>query len=121
MLQFGDLSKMLTIKKLPYLKIVITLLGLNLATGLLVIFLQNNLPPEVPLLYGRAYGEKQLVDSIWLIIPSITAVLAILINTAVSCFIKEKLLQQILITTSIVATILALITTIKIILLVGNI
>lgn len=121
MLQFGDSGEMLKIKDIPYIKIVAAVLFVNIVATILVILLQPNLPPQVPLLYGRAYGEKQLVSSIGLITPSLVTILATLLNTLISYFLKEKLLQQILVTTSIIATILSLITTVKIIMLVGNI
>ena len=109
------------LKNIPLIKIVICLLLINLLTITAVFLLQNKLPPEIPLFYGRAYGEKQLVPALGLVLPSIITIIIITINALVSTQLEEKLLHQILITTSIVATILSLITTIKIVLLVGNI
>lgn len=121
MLQFGGLDEMLKIKTIPYVKIFAPLLVVNFIVVFIVIWLQPSLPPEVPLLYGRAYGEKQLIAKLGLTIPSGVVIFATLVNAAVSSLVSEKLLQQILVATSIVATILSLITTTKIILLVGNV
>lgn len=109
-----------SIISVSYLKPVLFLLCINLVVIFCILIFRNNLPPEIPLFYGRAYGEKQLVGRLGLTIPSLISTGIILLNFIISNFVKEKLLRQILITTSLVTTILSFITTARIALLVGS-
>jgi hypothetical protein len=94
-----------------------------LSIGLSLIILAvcaNSLPPEVPMLYSRPYGQNQLLPAWGLIfLPG----LALLINLvclrlASAVMVEEKLLTQILIWSGTLAALMAVINLIKIIFLV---
>lgn len=82
----------------------VTRLGLRLAfwaIGLQLIILSlawHRLPPETPLLYSRAYGNTQLVQSYWLWLLPLTAFLVELISIrlAVKSRAENQLWSQIL-------------------------
>jgi hypothetical protein len=94
-------------------------------TSLVLLFLQilvisvswQYLPLEVPLLYSRPWGEDQLIRPVGLFIIPCLSFLIWIINFAFLKFTpkQEKLLQQILTSTSALFNLLGLITLIQII------
>jgi hypothetical protein len=109
-----------SLSNIPFLKLVIISLVLNLITIIVIFLGLNKIPPQVPLFYGYARGDKQLSSSSALIIPSLISIGIILTNTSVSLILTSDYLKRILIVSSLLVTALSLVTTIKIILLVGN-
>lgn len=91
-----------------------------LTTLLLVVFLQKKLPPQVPLLYGAAEGEGQLVSSWGLTIPSLVSILVIILNAALASFSKDDFARKTLVLMALVVTLFSIVTTLKIIFLVGS-
>jgi hypothetical protein len=81
----------------------------------------NRLPPEVPLFYSRYWGEEQLAQKGFLILLPGLSFLVLVLNFLIASrlFNKEKLLAQILLWSATVFSILATVTLVKIILLVG--
>lgn len=78
------------------------------------------LPPEVPLLYSRAYGESRLINhwGLWLL-PGFSSIINLIsIRLAGSLIEKDKLLAQILIWLAALTTTMSLVSLIKIVLLV---
>lgn len=113
-------SRRLQLTSLPFRNFVLAAFSLSLATILLVIILHGRLPPQVPLFYGLAQGEEQLVASYGLILPSTASFLIVVLNITLANFLKSDFLKKILILTGFVTASFASITTIKIILLVGS-
>lgn len=107
-------------KKVPLLKLIYITIAINLVTCLLVLIFQGNLPPEVPLFYGLAEGEEQVVPSLWLLIPTASSALLLLLNTLLALLLKDDFLQKTLILTSFALAVLSLTTSIKIVFLVGS-
>jgi len=107
--------------EIPFINYLAGAIGLNLFLIFAVIFAQDLLPPEVPLLYGLPEGEKQLAASSLLTIPSALSLLIIFVNTTFSLFIKNDFIKKVLIASGIVITFFSTITTLKIFFLVGNI
>jgi hypothetical protein len=101
--------------------IVLPLLSVNVVIILLILALQNRLPPVVPLFYGKAQGEEQLVSRLWLTLPSLVSILIIIVNTLFIRLIKDAFLQKVLLGLIIVSVALSSITIVKIIFLIGNI
>lgn len=99
--------------------LTVTLAG-NILTILIVLVAQGHLPPQVPLYYGLAEGEEQLSSPLGLIIPSGLSLGILLVNTALTSVIKNDFLQKILVLASFAVTVFSVITTVKIILLVGS-
>lgn len=95
-------------------------LAIALITILIVVVLQTKLPPQVPLFYGAAEGEAQLVPTWGLVIPSAFSLLVVVANTALLSFTKQEFIQKVLIFSAFVVTLFSTVTTIKIILLVGS-
>jgi len=80
----------------------------------------HKLPPEVPLLYSRAYGEGRLISQwgLWLLPGSSLIINLISIRLAGSLIEKDKLLAQILVWLAVLTNMMALVGLIKIVLLV---
>ena len=105
---------------LPFKGYVITSLVLSAILILVVSLLRGNLPPYVPLYYGLAVGEEQLAQQWALIIPSLVSVFIIFLNISLSYIVKNDFLKRTLIISGVVSSFFSLITTVKIILLVGS-
>jgi hypothetical protein len=104
----------------PLKKVFLVSLAINFLTVLAVLLIQNYLPPQGPLFYGLAEGEEQLITPLGLTIPSLTAILFLIINASLTLVVKNDFLQKTLILAGFAVTIFSTITTIKIILLVGS-
>ena len=108
------------IPNLPYKEGISVCVGINLIFFLAIVFLQKRLPPEVPLFYGLAEGEEQLVPRLLLSLPNLIALIIILINTGLTLLTTNLFVKKILIMASVTATFLASITCLKIFFLVGS-
>jgi hypothetical protein len=95
-------------------------LGVSLIALSLALLFQRFLPPQIPLFYGSPVGEEQLVPSFELIIPSILSLSINLINLLIFFIAKDDFLKKALMITSFVVAFFTLITTFKIIFLVGS-
>jgi len=113
-------SMMKPIAKIPFKKLVVASLLLNILTSVFVLTIKNRLPPEVPLFYGLPIGEGQLATSISLVIPAVISSLIIVINVALTPFLQEDFLKKTLILAATVSALFSAITTIKIVFLVGS-
>ena len=99
------------------IKISFIVLGISWLT--LVLF-WTKLPPQIPLLYSRPWGEEQLVNkSLILFLPGLATGLT-LINLRIAglCFKKNLFLSQLISWVNSVIVILAAITLIKILLII---
>ena len=105
----------------PVTKIGLRIGFVAIGIGLIILALNwGKLPPEVPLLYSRPYGENQLISvwGLWLL-PALSLVVELVsIKSAGKVIDDDRLLAQILILTGGLATTMALVTLIKIVLLV---
>lgn len=99
------------------LKVVFLSLGLSFIW--LAVF-WSKLPPEVPLLYSRPYGEARLVNhwALWSL-PLLSLVLSLIsIRKAGELIEKDRLLGQMLVWFASLTTVMVLIALIKIVVLV---
>ncbi len=103
-----------------FLKVQITALFINIVVAGGIFLLQNNLPPLIPLFYGLPRGEGQLSPKTGLTIPTLIALMIATTNLLLIKKIRDDFVRKLLTALVIVATSLALITTIKIFLLVGK-
>ncbi|MFZ5932567.1 MAG: hypothetical protein ACOYT7_00560 [Patescibacteria group bacterium] len=108
------------IKTLPFRTYVFASLLINFLTILGVLGVLSFLPPEVPLFYGLAEGEQQLVKSIFLVIPASLSFLIIVVNSLLSYLFADEFFKKVLVLAGIGTSFFAVITTLKIILLVGS-
>jgi len=93
---------------------------MSILTILAVLLSQKSLPPQIPLFYGLPEGEEQLTTSFGLIIPGVVSLIVAGINTLISLLLDNQFLQKSLILTSLAISAFSLVTTLKIILLVGS-
>lgn len=117
---YEGLQKVKVEKKVPFVRLVYTIAGFNLALIIFVFVFKNRLPPVVPLFYGQAEGEKQLASNSALIIPSLLSLGFLSLNTIFAYILKDDFLKKALVLTALGATFFSAITTIKIFVLVGN-
>ncbi|MBM3209289.1 hypothetical protein FJZ40_03295 [Candidatus Shapirobacteria bacterium] len=91
-----------------------------LAIGYLLLTV-SHLPSEVPLFYSRYWGEEQLAQKGFLALLPGLSFLALALNflLASRLFAREKLLAQIILWSAAVFSLLATVTLVKIVLLVG--
>jgi len=108
-------------EKLPLKKLFVFSFFLSVITILLGLVAQIFLPPEIPLYYGLPQTSEQLAPTIFIILPSVLSIFITVINTIFSMKIHDNFLNKTLAFTSISVSILAMITTYKIIFLVGSI
>ncbi len=80
----------------------------------------KKLPPQVPLKDGLPEGEAQLAPALGLILPCLVSLGILIINVMACFFMEDEFLKKALILTSIGVTFFTVITTIKIIFLVGS-
>ena len=81
-------------------------------------FFLAKLPKEVPLFYSKAWGKEQLARPYYLFLPLLLSILFIFLNSYISRKLGESnFLKKILILGSGVATILAIITISRILIL----
>lgn len=108
------------IKFSTFVSPIFACLFLNTVLIFFVLFTQNTLPPVVPLFYGRPETSDQLAPKEFLVIPAVLSLLTVCINAIMKNLIKDSFLKQIFVFLSVITTLLAFITTIKITLLVGT-
>lgn len=101
-------------------KIFFSALGVNAFTILFVLVNLELLPPQVPLFYGEPLGETQLTPPLGLIIPPLVFSAVSLINYLISLKTQNVFIKQSLVITALVISILAGLSVIKIIFLVGS-
>ncbi len=106
-------------KKVTYRNYFLAAIIVNIVTALLILILKQNLPPLVPLLYGRPAGEAELTVTAGLFIAPGVALIVTFLNLFISFWVKDDFLKKILAISSIVISSLMAITIIKIIFLVG--
>jgi len=90
---------------------------LSLVFALIV---RKTLPPQIPLFYGLPQGEEQLSTSLGLTLPSAFSFVIIFINYLLVRFLKNDFLKKALSVSSLIVSVLAGITTVKIAFLVGH-
>ncbi len=92
--------------------------GIVVGWGLTVIYWKS-LPPEVPLLYSRPWGQDQLVSPYFLVIPPIfSAGVGILLGWVANKSEEEKLLPIIILVSSMVVQIITVLGLVRIVMLV---
>ncbi len=110
--EFNTLMKDKALKRV--VQLIFFLLSLNL---LILALLWPKLPPQLPLLYQKPWGEEQLVDKLTFLILPLANLTFCLVNIRVASFFfkKETLLSQVLVFSSLTVNLLATITLIRII------
>jgi len=107
--------------KVPFGKQIIYCLVINLTMILLAAFSILLLPPEIPLYYGLPEGSDQLVRSWAIIIPNLTSLTIMFVNSIFAMNTKDEYLKKVIVLAGFTATFFAIITVLKIFFLVGRI
>lgn len=105
---------------LPFRKYLFITIVINILLIAVSFLIQQWLPPEIPLFYGQVQGSKQLAPSLGIAIPALVSLVILSINLLISQLVAADFLKKILIITAISLSLLSLITTLKIIFLVGS-
>ena len=109
------------LKALPFKNWDIAILAINLLTILAAILSRTILPPVVPLFYGQPYGPAQLAPQGSLVIPGVAALTISILCIALSTRTEDDFLKKVLFGCMVGSAALSLVTTIKIIFLVGSV
>lgn len=104
----------------PLKKIFIISFSISALALILALFAQPFLPPQVPLFYGLPDGGEQLSSRLGLVIPGIVSLLIFTVNLILVKTLNDDFLKKIPATIALVASFFAIITTFKIIFLVGS-
>jgi hypothetical protein len=112
--------KKLSLREIPLIKVIYLSIGLVILNSFFILVVQKNLPPEVPLFYGLSKGQEQLASPLGLLIPGGLSLIVIIINTSLAILLSNKFLQQTLVVSAFAITLFSIITTTKIIFLVGS-
>jgi hypothetical protein len=107
------------LKKLPLKGFIYSALALNLLTALSVLLAKGNLPPVVPLFYGKPVGGEQLIATLGLMIAPLIVTAVTAINIFLASRINDDFIKRVLSIASFFVSALSAITVVKIILLVG--
>jgi len=99
------------------IRLTFILLGLS---WLVLVWFWHKLPPQVPLLYSRPWGEEQLVPKLYiLLLPGISTFLTIInLRLASIFFAKERFLSHLIVWFSTLVVILAITTLGRILLII---
>lgn len=106
-------------KKVTFPNFFIACWALNFLTVVAILILKNFLPPVVPIFYGEPAGADQLAPAIFLLIIPAVSFLISGINVFINSSSKDDFIKKFLAASSLVISIMAVVTVIKIILLVG--
>ncbi len=106
-------------KDAPFKSSIYTSLVLNLVAIASVLIFKGFLPPVVPLFYGKAIGEGQLVPVLGLLIAPATSIIITILNLVTSSLTHDMFLKKIYAASALLISLLTTISVIKIIFLVG--
>jgi len=97
-----------------------TVLLLSLLSIILLVFVWQRLPPEVPLWYSRPWGESQLANSLWLFLLPLGSVFWFMVSLLCSVYLTKDHLTftQILFLSTVVTSMLSCITLVQIVFLI---
>lgn len=107
------------LKKLPLRNCVYSALALDFVAALIIFLVKGNLPPIVPLFYGKPIGVGQLVLPYGLLLAPLAAAIITVINITLASYIKDVFIKKVFSVASLFVSALVTITIIKIVLLVG--
>lgn len=108
-------------EKLPLKKLFLTIIVISLVTVLFGLVSQIFLPPQIPLFFGLPQTKSQLAPSILIVLPSLISIFISLTNVFISIKIHDVYLKKVLAFSAITVSIMAAITTLKIIFLISSI
>lgn len=108
-------------EKLPLKSLFVISVITNTIFILISFVSQLLLPPVIPLFYGLPKNAEQLAASLFIVVPSVIAIVFTIINAMISIKVEGQYLKRTLAFASISITLLSVVATYKIIFLVGSI
>lgn len=106
-------------KEAQFKNYVYVAVALNFLSALLILILSKQIPPVVPLFYGRAVGESQLVGRLGLLIAPVASLFITILNLFLSSTTSDLFLKKVYTSASFLISVFTTITVVKIIFLVG--
>lgn len=106
-------------ERVPHRRVIYLSVLINTAVIIILFIGLNRLPPEIPLYYGLPEGSGQIAERSYLVVPSLLTLVFIFINTIIVVLIENIFLKTALIVTCLMLSVFSLVTTVKIMLLVG--
>lgn len=91
--------------------------GIVAVTSLLLAVAWFSLPPQVPLFYSRPWGEAQLAQPLFLVLPLLLGIVFIIVNAVLAKKWEDSFLKHSLIFGAVLASLFASITIVRILLL----
>lgn len=107
-------------ERLPLKKLFVSSFFISLFTLVIGLVAQIILPTEIPLFYGLPQTNEQLAPSLLIVLPSALSIIITIANALISIKVDNNYLKRALAFSSISVSVLAIITTYKIIFLVGS-
>lgn len=107
-------------EKLPFKKLIVISLFLNVIMVGVGLLAKLILPPEIPLFFGLPQTSEQLASSTYIILPATMSFCISILNSTIAVLLNNSYLKRVLAFATILVTILSLIATFKIIFLVGS-
>lgn len=108
-------------ERLPLKKLLMTTIVISLITIIFGLVSQIALPPQIPLFFGLPQTKSQLASSILIILPSLISIFISLTNIFISIKVHDVYLKKVLAFSAVTVSVMAAITTLKIIFLVSSI
>jgi len=106
-------------KKVSFRNYFIIAVVLSIISIAGILLIKNYLPPIIPLYYGKPTGADQLAPTLYfLIIPGVSILISG-INLIINLYIKDEFVKKVLAVSSLLASIMATITIVKIVFLIG--
>ncbi|MEK7061291.1 MAG: hypothetical protein AAB954_01370 [Patescibacteria group bacterium] len=113
--------ELIKLEKIPLKEYFYSSLILNILVIFFCLLLLNRLPPQIPIFYGLTQGEAQLSSPLGILIPSGSSLIFVFINSLLVNILKDEFIKKTLVVAGLATAVFALITTLKIIFLVGQI
>lgn len=95
-------------------------LVISIASTFLALLAKPFLPPQIPLFYGLPESEEQLSLSLGLCLPGIFSLIILTLNFFLAKTVKDEFLKKTLAVAALIVSVFMIITTVKIIFLVGG-
>ncbi len=118
--RFNLPKKTPSLETIPNKRLLSVTILINLLTLGLVILIRSHIPPQIPLFYGLAVGDEQLAPTLGMLLPNLIALAIAVLNAMLALFIKNDYLQHVLLLGAFAVSLMATITTIKIIFLIAS-
>lgn len=110
----------INLSTVPYINVVLVCFAVNSIVICAILLLKRFLPPQIPLYYGLPRSGEQVANSSALITPTLASTAVVVINTLLAILIKEDFLKKTLVLISAIGVFLSVLTTAKILFLVGS-